>query len=87
MEMEVVMARKITLSGRERKNLTWHKARSSTVNGQCVEIASVVGKIAIRDSKDPSGPILVYTPAEFSAFLEGARNGEFDRFVHEAPFL
>jgi hypothetical protein len=87
MEMEVVMSRKITLSGRERKNLTWHKSQSSTINGQCVEIASAAGKIAIRDSKDPDGPILVYTPTEFSAFLEGARNGEFDRFVHETPLL
>lgn len=75
------MSTKITLSGSERKNLAWHKAQSSTVNGQCVEIASAVGKIAIRDSKDPDGPILVYTSAEFSAFLEGARNGEFDGLV------
>lgn len=81
------MSRKITLSGRERKNLAWYKAQSSTVNGQCVEIASGVGKIAIRDSKDPGGPILVYTSAEFSAFLDGARNGEFDHFVREAPLL
>ena len=35
----------------------------------------------MRDSKDPDGPILVYTPAEFEAFLGGARNGEFDRFI------
>ena len=75
------MSRKITLSRSERRNLAWHKAESSSANGQCVEIASAVGKIAIRDSKDPDGPILVYTSAEFSAFLEGARNGEFNSFV------
>jgi hypothetical protein len=70
-----------TLSDIERNNLTWLKAQSSTVNGQCIEVAAAVGKIAIRDSKDPCGPILLYTRAEFSAFLEGARNGEFDGFV------
>jgi Domain of unknown function (DUF397) len=74
----VVMSGKIMLSESERRDLAWHKAQRSTNNGQCIEVASAVGKIAIRDSKDPDGPILVYTPAEFSAFLEGARNGEFD---------
>jgi hypothetical protein len=34
--------------------------------------------VAIRDSKDPSGPVLVYTPAEWHAFLHGAKTGEFD---------
>ena len=75
------MSRKITLSSSERSELTWFKAQRSTHNGQCVEIASAADRIVIRDSKDPDGPILVYTSAEFSAFLEGARNGEFDRFA------
>lgn len=76
------MSGKITLSEAERRELFWHKARRSTANGQCVEIASTVGNIAMRDSKDPEGPILIYTAAEFSAFLEGARNGGFDHLVH-----
>jgi hypothetical protein len=80
--VEVVMSRRITLSGSERRSLAWYKAQSSTNNGQCVEIASTADIIAIRDSKDPDGPILVYTSAEFSAFLQGARNGEFDALVH-----
>jgi hypothetical protein len=58
------------------------KVRSSAGNGQCVEIASATGKIAICDSKDPDGPILVHTPGEFRAFLDGARKGEFDGFVN-----
>jgi Domain of unknown function (DUF397) len=76
------MSGKVTLSEAERQSLAWLKAQCSTPNGQCVEIASAGGKVAIRDSKDPDGPILVYTPREFSAFLEGARNGEFDSLVH-----
>jgi hypothetical protein len=75
------MSSKIMLSQSERASLVWRKAALSTANGQCVEIASAAGRVAIRDSKDPDGPILVYTQAEFSAFLEGARNGEFDRFA------
>jgi Domain of unknown function (DUF397) len=76
------MSGKITLSEAERRALLWSKAHRSTASGACVEIASTVGKVAMRDSKDPDGPILVYTPAEFSAFLEGARNGEFDHLLH-----
>ena len=68
----------IILSDREVADLAWIKAKASNHNGACVEIAAATGKIAIRDSKDPAGPILVYTPDEFAAFLDGARNGEFD---------
>lgn len=56
----------------------WRKAQLSVNNGACVEVAPVDGMIAVRDSKDPSGPILTYTTAEWHAFLDGARNGEFD---------
>jgi hypothetical protein len=72
---------KIILSDAERADLTWVKAQYSGSNGQCVEIASAAGRVAIRDSKDPDGPILLYTTGEFKAFLHGARNGEFDRFA------
>jgi hypothetical protein len=80
--MGTVKTGKRTLSQAERAALAWLKARSSSHNGQCVEVAAAIGKIAIRDSKDPDGPILVYTPTEFKVFLNGARNGEFDRLVH-----
>ncbi len=76
--MDAATTGEITLSAAERAGLAWLKAQASTHNGQCVELASAPGKIAMRDSKDPDGPILVYTRAEFKAFLDGARNGEFD---------
>ncbi len=58
----------------------WRKSsRSSSNGGQCVEVAlNLPGVIAVRDSKDPDGTALVFTPAEWQAFLAGARNGDFD---------
>lgn len=58
----------------------WVKSSLSYHNGNCVEIANLPQGIAMRDSKDASGPILRFTGTEWQAFLEGARNGEFDRF-------
>jgi hypothetical protein len=34
--------------------------------------------LAMPDSKDPDGPVLMYTPSEWHAFLDGAKKGEFD---------
>jgi Domain of unknown function (DUF397) len=56
----------------------WRKAQYSVANGACVEVAAIDGMVAIRDSKDPDGAVLRYSSAEFYAFLDGARNGEFD---------
>jgi hypothetical protein len=79
--MDAMEMGKITLSDEEVASLSWVKASFSNHNGACIEIASTTDKIAMRDSKDPGGPILVYTPIEFRAFLEGARNGEFDSLL------
>jgi hypothetical protein len=58
--------------------LAWRKAQRSVGNGACVELAPANGMIAMRDSKDPNGPVLMYTKAELYAFLDGAKRGEFD---------
>lgn len=58
--------------------LAWRKAQSSAGNGACVEAAPANGMVAIRDSKNPNGPVLTYTAAEWNAFLDGAKKGEFD---------
>jgi len=56
----------------------WRKAKSSVGNGACVELAPIDGMVVLRDSKDPAGPVLRYTAAEWHAFLDGAKGGEFD---------
>ena len=58
--------------------IKWRKAQSSAGNGACVEVAPVNGMVAVRDSKNPYGPVLTYTPREWHAFLDGAKKGEFD---------
>ena len=55
----------------------WRKSTYSGING-CIEIAFVNHRVAIRDSKDPEGQVLLITIVEWRAFLDGARDGEFD---------
>jgi hypothetical protein len=43
-----------------------------------VEVAFVGEAIAVRDSANPDGPALIFTPAEWDAFVGGAKDGEFD---------
>lgn len=58
---------------------TWRTSTRSGANGNCVEVARLASAVALRDSKDPSGPALVFMPQEWAAFIEGAKDGEFDR--------
>jgi Domain of unknown function (DUF397) len=59
----------------------WIKSSLSFSNGACVEVASLPGgHVGVRNSRDTSGPVLAFTPAEWHAFIGGVRNGEFDYF-------
>jgi hypothetical protein len=59
--------------------VTWRKSTKSNPSGSCVEVGALPdGEIAVRNSRHPSGPALVYTRAEIAAFLAGAKAGEFD---------
>ncbi len=55
----------------------WRKSRHSNPSGDCVEIAELpTGNVAVRDSRDPDGPALVFTRSDWAAFIQGARNAE-----------
>ena len=58
------------------RDAVWHSARCA--NGNCLEVSFVGGQVALRDSKDPQGPVLHFATGEFDAFLRGVRGGEFD---------
>jgi hypothetical protein len=55
----------------------WRTASASVGANACVEVAPAVGGVAVRHSKDRDGPVLIYTAAEWQAFLSGVAAGEF----------
>jgi hypothetical protein len=60
--------------------VTWRKSRrSGPQGGNCVEAARLAdGQVAVRNSRYCDGPALVFTAAEWAAFVGGARDGDFD---------
>lgn len=59
--------------------LHWFKSTRSNGSGACVEIAHArPGVIAVRDSKDPYGPVIQVGGSTFASFANAARGGEFD---------
>lgn len=58
--------------------LVWRKSSRSVGEGNCVEMADLDdGGRAVRDSKDPHGPALMFSAAAWVAFTAGVRDGEF----------
>jgi hypothetical protein len=56
----------------------WRKSSLSGQMGNCVEVAVLdTGEVAVRNSRHPSGPALVFTPAEWTAFVGGVNRAEF----------
>lgn len=59
--------------------LVWRKSTASNPSGSCVELAKLPdGGVAMRNSRCPAGPRLVYPSAAAAAFVRGVRAGEFD---------
>ena len=62
----------------------WRKSSASNSQGACVELARLgSGEFAVRNSRNPEGPALIYTWAEIAALIEGAKMGEFDDLLTE----
>jgi Domain of unknown function (DUF397) len=58
---------------------SWRKSSISNSQGACVELARLsAGEFAVRNSRNPDGPALIYTRAEIAALIEGVKLGEFD---------
>ena len=59
----------------------WRKSTRSGNGGNCVEVATNLvetdGVVLVRHSKNPTGPALIFTPAEWEAFIGGVEDGEF----------
>lgn len=83
--LEVATVTRETRNGMSATHLrgaAWRKSTRSGAQGNCVELAALdTGEIAVRNSRDPDGPALIYTGAEMAAFLAGARDGEFDHLL------
>ena len=60
----------------------WVKSRRSNSQGNCVELAALPGGgAAVRNSRHPDGPALIYTQAEIEALLLGVKDGDFDHLL------
>ncbi|MGW4773051.1 DUF397 domain-containing protein [Nocardia sp. NPDC004278] len=57
----------------------WFKSSRSGGGKDCIEVAFIEGHVGVRDSKNPGGPALVFTPSEWDAFTAGVSGGEFER--------
>ena len=70
----------MSLATPDRNILAWRVATRSS-GGNCVEVAASGDQIAVRNSKRPDAELILFTTAEFEAFLDGAKKGEFDDLV------
>lgn len=59
----------------------WIKAAASSTSGQCMEMRRHGGAVEVRDSKDPHGPLLRFSGAQFSAWLDGVDGGEYAHLI------
>ncbi|SEG87470.1 protein of unknown function [Thermomonospora echinospora] len=56
----------------------WRKSTRSSGTGACVEVAKLRQLIGVRDSKNPDGPKLSFTPRTWEAFNAGIKSGDYD---------
>lgn len=57
---------------------TWRKSTRSGNVGNCVEVADLDASVGVRDSKNPTGPALLFAPTEWAAFVADVKSGRLD---------
>ncbi|MEV0153965.1 DUF397 domain-containing protein [Micromonospora sp. NPDC050686] len=68
------------MEGVKQAPVTWRKSTRSNGSGNCVEVAdNLAGKVGLRDSKEPSGPILTFDPATWFVFVDAVKRSGFRR--------
>lgn len=73
------------MAATELDGVAWQKSMHSNSQGSCVEFAALPGgDVAVRNSRFPEGPALIYTRAEIESMLLGAKAGEFDHLIADA---
>jgi hypothetical protein len=66
----------------ELRDVQWRRNRRSSALGNGVEVARLPGgEVAMRNSSHPEGPVLVFTYAEFEAFVLSAKDGDFNNLL------
>jgi hypothetical protein len=69
-------------------DIEFHKAAGSGSNGNCVEVAHVADEFHVRDTKlGDNSPVLLFTPDEWRAFIQGVKAGEFDHGLFEQELI
>jgi Domain of unknown function (DUF397) len=70
------------MSSVELRDVQWRKSQRSSAQGNCVEVARLPGgEVAMRNSRHPDGPALVFTYGEFEAFVLSAKDGDFNNLL------
>jgi hypothetical protein len=66
------------MDGLDIRRAEWSKSSYSSANGQCIQVArNLPGVVAVRDSKNPDGPKLIFSPADWRTFVSGVKGGDF----------
>lgn len=56
--------------------LTWRKSKATVGQNECVEMVSTQRAVLVRDSRDPAGAVLEFSPAQWSSFMRRIREGD-----------
>jgi Domain of unknown function (DUF397) len=66
------------MDGLDIRRAEWSKSSYSSANGQCIQVArNLPGVVAVRDSKNPDGPKLIFSPADWQTFVSGMKGQDF----------